>query len=107
MIVLLDEDSDVVFARIETPVGALLVVTKVEFAGSALILRELHVQGEDVEINQLRATGIRRIVRDVMETLDVDELIIEGAIRTSGAGPGRRPRRLRFCRTVSAQEQSS
>jgi hypothetical protein len=105
MIVLIDEDSDVVLARVESQVGTLLVLAQVEFAGRILILRELHVEGEDVEVNQLKASGIRHIVRDVMEILDVDELIIEGAIRTSGAGPGRRPRRLRFTRAVSAEEQ--
>lgn len=104
MIVLIDEASDVVLARVENRVGTLLVLAQVEFAERAMILRELHVQGENVEVNQLRATGIRPIVREAMEVLDVDELIIEGAIRTSGSGPGRRPRRLRFSRSVSTEE---
>jgi hypothetical protein len=107
MIVLIDEEADVVLARVESSVGALLVLAQVEFAGRILMLRGLHVEGENVEVNQLKITGIRQLVRDVMEILDVDELIIEGAIRTSGSGPGRRPRGLRFSRPVSAQEQSS
>jgi hypothetical protein len=98
MIVIVDEESDVVLARIETTAGTIMVLTEVEAVGRVLILRGLHVQGEDVGVNQLSVAGIRQIIRDTMEDLDVDEIVIEGAVRTTGAGPGRRPRHLRFTR---------
>ncbi|HXX04571.1 MAG TPA: hypothetical protein VEJ37_09575 [Xanthobacteraceae bacterium] len=100
MIVLIDEQSDVVLARIESAVGTVLVLAEVELVERVLTLRGMHIQGEGVGANELSVIGIRRIVRDAMEELDVDEIVIEGAVRTTGASPGRSPRRLRFARKI-------
>ena len=101
---LLEEESDVVVARLETAIGTLLVMAEIELVESLLILRGLHIQGENVGVNELGVIGIRRIIRDTMEHLNVDEIVIEGAIRTTGASPGRRPRRLRFTRKIFSKK---
>ena len=36
--------------------------------------------------------------------VNVDEIVVEGSIRTTGSGPGRTPRPLRFARKVSPQQ---
>ena len=52
---------------------------------------------------QLGIAGLRYLIRWAMEQLDVDEFRIEGATRTSGAGPGRRPATLIFRRGGSTR----
>jgi hypothetical protein len=93
-------EGSVATARIETAAGTLMVMAEVALDGRCLTLRGLHVHGTDVGANDLRVVGLRRMVREVMEDLNVDEIIIEGSVRTTGADPGRTPRRLRFGRKV-------
>jgi hypothetical protein len=95
-------EGAVATARIETAAGTMLVMAEVAMEGRCLVLQGLHMRGIDVGINELRVTGLRFAVREFMEALDVDEMVIEGSRRTTGAGPGRTPRRLRFARNVSA-----
>jgi len=97
-------DGDVATARIETAAGTIIVMAEVALVGRCLTLRGLHVHGIDVRANELRVAGMRRLVQEVMEDLDVNEIVIEGSVRTTGAGPGRTPRRLRFARKVSFAE---
>ncbi len=68
--------------------------------GHVARIAELHVQGAGA--HSLGIGGIRGLARWTMEVLDVDELRIEGAARTSGAGPGRHPAPLVFRRTGHA-----
>jgi hypothetical protein len=96
----------IVLARIETSAGTLEVLAQAALEGRRLTLAGLHVHGVNVATNDLGVGGIRRIVREVMEELDVDEITIEGAIRTTGAGPGRSPRHLRFARSISPDKQA-
>jgi hypothetical protein len=103
IIQIIEEQSNVVVARIITGTGTLLVLSEVALIAGVLTLRGLHIQGENVGMNELSVTGIRNVMRDAMESLDVDEIVIEGAARTTGANPGRRPRRLRFTRPVSPE----
>jgi hypothetical protein len=79
-----------------------MVMAEVMLEGRCLVLRGLHVHGVDVGVNELRVAGLRRMVREVMEDLDVDAIVIEGSVRTTGADPGRTPRLLRFARKVSS-----
>jgi hypothetical protein len=64
------------------------------------------VYGVKLQGSELGISGIRRLMQEVMEELDVDEIAIEGAVRVTGAGPGRTPRRLRFTRQVPAARQA-
>jgi hypothetical protein len=103
IIQIIEQQSNVAVARITTDLGVPLVLAELELIERVLLLHGLHIQGGNVRINELGVVGIRRIMRDAMENLDVDEIIIEGAARTTGANPGRRPRRLRFTRPVSPE----
>jgi len=82
------------------------VLAEVALDHRKLILTRVHVYGVDIEVNDLGVSGIRQVVRDALEELGVDEISIEGAVRTTGAGPGRAPRRLRFARPVPPDEQA-
>jgi hypothetical protein len=68
-----------------------------ELHDQAVVLQRLDIQGAGP--NVLGWTALRELAHQAMEELDVDELRIEGAVRTSGAGPGRRPTPLIFRRT--------
>ena len=85
-------------------VGTIEIPAEVTLDGRHLTLGGLHVYGVNVDANDLGIGGIRQIVREVMEDLNVDQITIEGAIRATGAGPGRTPRRLRFTRKVLAEK---
>lgn len=67
-------------------------------AGRTVTLRGLNIHGIEVWTNQLGPFGLRRVVREIMELIDVDEVIIEGSARVTGAKPGRKPRPIRFSR---------
>jgi hypothetical protein len=40
------------------------------------------------------------IAQAVMEGMDLDGLIVKGALRSTGANPGHRPRDIRFTRRI-------
>jgi hypothetical protein len=69
-------------------------VANFELGDRWVALRGLHVYGAGP--NSLGIAGLRELIRWAKEQLDVDELRIEGATRTSGASPGRRPAPLVF-----------
>jgi hypothetical protein len=95
-------EGAVATARIQTAGGTIVVMAELALEGSCLTLRGLHVHGEDVGVNELGFAGLRRMVREIMEDLDVDEIVIEGSVRTTGSGPGLTPRPLRFARKISS-----
>jgi hypothetical protein len=99
-------DENIVVAKIATTVGTILVMAEVELTGRALTLNGLHVQGDDVRANEIGASGLRRIIQEVMEELGVDEIVIVGSVRTTGANPGRSPRPLRFARKIPSEDRS-
>jgi hypothetical protein len=101
-----DREGAIATARIATSVGTIMAMAEVMLEERCLTLCGLHVHCEDVGMNELGVSGLRRMVADVMEDLDVDEIVIEGAVRVSGAGPGRTPRRLRFTEKIHAQKRS-
>jgi hypothetical protein len=87
----------VVTGDIETPAGRLRVMAELEERGRTLILHGLHVE-TDLKVNSVGIPNLRALAQHGMDRIDYDELIIEGAIRTTGAGHGRLPGRLRFTR---------
>ncbi len=102
-IVILDDGTEgtVATARITTPVGTLLLMfERPEIRDRSLILHECHMHGEDVGAQQFGHEKIDWLARAVMELLDVEQIEIEGAIRTSGRNPGHRPRPVRFAREI-------
>ena len=83
------EEFDIVFANILLGKTELLAMAEAEFGGFDLTLRNLHIQGPGG--NSVGSRYLRRLAQWTMDLVDVDELRIEGATRTSGANPGRRP----------------
>lgn len=65
------------------------VLTGVEFVGRTAVLRGLHIQGGGR--NTLGTRSLLELIHWAKVHLDVEQLRIEGATRTSGAGPGRVP----------------
>lgn len=101
-IVLLTDDTDdpVVTAEIVTPAGTLRAMAEPEWRERCLILRGYHMHGEDVGPNEFGWRELRWLAQAAMEVLDVDEIRVEGEVRTSGANPGHRPRPVRFTRKI-------
>jgi hypothetical protein len=95
-----ETDDPVVTAWIRSPAGEIVVMADIEEQGRVLFLRQLHVQGPGA--NAIGPGNLRTLAEVVMERLDFDALEIEGALRTTGASPGRRPRPLRFTRRPRA-----
>jgi hypothetical protein len=95
-----DTDDPVVTATIATPAGTLRAMAEIERIGRLLILRGYHMHGEDIGRNEFGLRHFLWLAQAVMEYLDVDEIQIEGAIRTSGTNLGHRPRPTRFARKV-------
>jgi hypothetical protein len=107
--IILDDDltdDPVVTARILTPAGELLVMAKVEVLGRELVLRGLHMLGVTLVPNELGWPRLRQLADAVMEGMDVDAIVIEGAVRTSGARRGHVPRTLRFTRRISTTSRA-
>jgi hypothetical protein len=92
-----DTDDPVVSARITAAGVTVFVMAEVEDVGRSLRLIGLHLHSLD-GCNAVGVGGLRRLADAVMEVMDYDELIVEGAVRTTGANPGHRPNSLRFTR---------
>ena len=94
-------DDPVVTAHTLTPAGELLVMAEVEVHDRELVLRGLRMHGLALEPNELGWRRLRQPARAVAERVDVDAIVIEGAVRTSGARRGHVPRTLRLSRRIS------
>jgi hypothetical protein len=79
-----------------TPGGLLGVLGFVKIDGRRVILRRLDIQG--AVANAIGTSNLRLLIQVALEEFDLDEIVIEGAVRTTGATPGRTPGRLRFTR---------
>jgi hypothetical protein len=88
----------VAVVAIETPAGRLSVMAEVARLAGTLMLLGMHVQSETVEVNAIGPGNLRQIVIAFMERMDLDELVVTGGLRTTGAHPGRTPRERRFTR---------
>jgi hypothetical protein len=82
---------------VQTPDGRLRFMEVPEMFGATLVLRRVHMQ--DARANAIGAANLKVLARTVMERMELDGLVVEGAVRTTGANPGRRPRVLRFSRS--------
>lgn len=94
-------DHPVVTIRLITPVGLIEVMAEVAVDRRSLRLQRLHVQS-NVQPNEVGHANWRLIATMMMERMDYDEIIVEGAVRTTGASAGRRPRPIRFTRRIRA-----
>ena len=89
-----DFDEDTVLVTLTDGVEVVQVLTDVEFIGRTAVLRRLHILGSGR--NSLGPRALRELINWAKGELDVEKLRIEGATRTSGAGPGRDPPVLDF-----------
>jgi hypothetical protein len=95
-----ETDHPVATVSFETPAGEIKIMAELEEVGRALHLVGLHIQG--AAANAIGIANLRVLADVVMEKMDYDAIEIEGAVRTTGARPGRRPGRLRFTRRPGA-----
>jgi hypothetical protein len=95
-----DTEHPIVTLRVAPPAGAIRFMAEPEMSGTTMVLNGLHVQ--DLRPNMVGAANLAVIARAVMEGMDLDGIVIKGAVRTTGANPGRRPRDIRFSRRVRA-----
>jgi hypothetical protein len=96
-----DTDHPIACVLIATPMGRLTLMGVPEWTGDRMLVRGVHIQSDGrLGPNRLGPAGVRRLAILVMESLHVRELVVVGEIRTTGAGPGHRPRPLRFTRTL-------
>lgn len=91
-------DDPVVTLRISTPAGRLTFVAEPEERGRTLILKGTHVQ--DARPNTIGMANLMVVAQALMEGMGFDGLEVEGAICTTWANPGHRPRLVRFARRV-------
>jgi hypothetical protein len=93
-------DDPIVTLRIFTPVGPLTFMAQPVMVGTTMVLKGSHVQ--DSTANTVGPGNLMVIAHAVMEGMELDGLVIEGAVRSTGANPGHRPRDIRFTRRVRA-----
>jgi hypothetical protein len=100
-------DYPIVAIRFETPAGDLFVLACVHEGCRTLSLHGLHIHG--AAPNAVGIVNLRVLGRVIMEELGYDELIVQGAGRTTGtrAGPPPRQVRLRRQRDGSSKSASS
>ncbi len=97
-------DRDVVLGRLIAGELEVEFATNVRWEGRTLELVAIHLYGAGA--NSMGIRTLRKAVQALMLLLDVDQVIVEGALRTTGAATGpagsgpRLPRRLIFNREV-------
>lgn len=84
----------VVTLEVQTPIGPLWFMGEPVLVGRVMTARMVHAQGATPR--SVGWVNLRAVADAVMVRMDLDGLVIEGAVRTTGACPGRRPRPLRF-----------
>jgi hypothetical protein len=106
---LVENEGDTVTVDIETMAGTLRKLADVSIVGRTAYASGLHIQGNDVGKNAFGWASLRSLGRAILDWLgdDYDELVIKGAVRTSGANPGRRPGDLRFTRRLRTSPDSA
>jgi hypothetical protein len=95
----------VVTIEIATPQGTILIMGEPRISGRTMIAASVHMHGVDVGANAIGAAVLRVVADAFLREMDLDELVIEGALRTTGTKPGSRPRPLRFARRGRASSR--
>jgi hypothetical protein len=88
-------EGAVVTARIAVPGGSIDLMGEIAESGRSLLVTGVHV-GVQGPAGLLTRAMMDAIARRVMQEMGYDEIIVEGAARTTGARPGHRPRQFRF-----------
>ncbi len=93
-------DDPIATLVVKAPGATLLVMAEfiVNRPGRTMKLTATHIHGATA--NTIGFANLKTIALAVLEGMDLDEIVIEGGIRTTGAGPGHTPRPFRFTRPV-------
>ncbi len=91
-------DHPVTTLAVDTPAGRPIVMATGFQAGRSMTLLGVHTHGETFGANAIGAANLAVIEQAFMELMDIDELLVTGGIRTTGANPSRIPGRVRFTR---------
>ena len=86
----IERDGDTYLLDFAGNNGNISVVTNMEKNGDKLILTKTHIEGSGAGSSSL--SELRDIARTLGEKYGVDEVIIQGGIRRSGANIGKVPR---------------
>ncbi len=89
-------DGREVILIVRTPVGPVSLIGTVTLTADVLNLDGVHVGGPGP--GRVGRDGINAIARKIMEELDVQEILAQGGIRTTGRRTGKVPRPFRFVR---------
>ena len=90
-------DHPVVAVRVMTPLGEMMIMAELSEVGSTLKMVGTHMHS-NAKPNTFGHRVLMQVADVAMERMGYDEIVVEGAARTTGANPGRRPRPLRFTR---------
>ncbi len=89
-------DGREVILIVGTPVGPVSIIGTVTVTADVLELDGVHVSGPGP--GRVGRDGINAIAQKIMEELDVQEILAQGGIRTTGRRRGQVPRPFRFVR---------
>jgi hypothetical protein len=84
---IVEEDNNVMHTIFKTTPGDVTVMMNVAREPGRLVLSQIHVEG-----NGLTRAIIKRAARELGLMEGVDEVVLRGGVRTSGASPGTTPK---------------
>lgn len=92
---ILETDGSAVHMYVDTHAGQLEVMTAQSMQGSTLLLEGFHIEGPGA--GSISSTmELRSNLRAYGRLNNAEEVVLKGAVRTTGANPGRIPRTLRI-----------
>lgn len=91
---LLFVEQDEMMVQVTTPSGTIELAGRISRIDRVLHADGVHVQG--LHPGALGRTGLNAIARKLLEIADVDQIVIQGGVRTTGCNKGRAPKPFRF-----------
>jgi hypothetical protein len=89
-------DHPVMIVTITTPAGRVSLLASVSIVGRVLHIDKAHIDG--LSPGKLGRAGLNAIGRKLLEVADVEEIVVQGASRSTGKYKGRVPGPIRFPR---------
>lgn len=83
----LEEDENVIHAIVQTPIGEVTLMANVIRDPHRLVLNQIHVEGKG-----LTRAIIKRAAKELGLAEGVEDVVLHGGVRTSGANPGSTPK---------------
>src|SRR5712691_4395703 len=89
-VTIVEQDGDVFHLLGTCPNGQVEVITRLALVGSQLVLQGLHIDGPGPTV--VGPAEIRALARELGRAFGARSVVVHGAIRTTGARVGHRPR---------------